>query len=109
MLVFVIKQLRVNRNITLYELSKKSSISRSYLIELENNKKTNPSISILQKIADVLNVNIKELFYSEIEIEHLKQEMYKRIDEHGINSSKVIEISQIIDLLVNIEMQSKKD
>lgn len=105
MLVFVIRTIRKSRNITLYELSKKSNISRSYLIELESNKKTNPSLSVLQKIADVLGVNVKELFYSDIEIEKLKQEMYKRIDEFGLNSKEVMEISQIIDLLVNIEMK----
>lgn len=105
MLVFVIKNIRENKNMTLYELSKKSDVSRSYLIDLESNRRTNPSVSVLQKIANALNVNIKELFYSEIEIESLKQEMYNRIDKFGIGSAEVMEISQIIDLLVNIEMQ----
>lgn len=104
MLVFVIKNIRENKNMTLYELSKKCDVSRSYLIDLESNRRTNPSVSVLQKIANALNVNIKELFYSEIEIENLRQEMYRRIDEFGINSNEVMEISQIIDLLVNIEM-----
>ena len=105
MLVFVIKTIRENKNLTLYELSKKCDVSRSYLIDLENNRRTNPTISVLNKIAKALDVNIKELFYSEIEIESLKQEMYRRIDQFGINSNEVMEISQIIDLLVNIEMQ----
>ncbi len=105
MLIFVIRAIRKSKNITLYELSKKSNISRSYLIELESNKKTNPSLSILQKIADTLDVNVKELFYNEVEIESLRTEMHKRIDEFGINSREALEISQVIDLLVNIEMQ----
>ena len=108
MLVFVIKKIRIEKNITLYGLSKKTGISRTYLRSLENNKKSNPTINTLSTIADALNVNIKDLFYSEIEIENLRKEMYKRIDKYGINSKEVLEISQIIDLLVNIKMNEKK-
>lgn len=104
MFIFAIKNIRKSKNMTLYELSKKTKISRSYLIELENNKKTNPTLATLNKIASALKVNVKELFYSEVEIESLRKEMYKRIDKFGLNSKEVLEVSQIIDLLVNIKM-----
>ena len=39
--VFVIKKIRESKNITIYKLAKMVGISRSYLIEIENNKKTN--------------------------------------------------------------------
>lgn len=107
MLIFVIKQIRNNKNISLYELSKKTNISRTYLRTLENNRKTNPTMHVLESIAQALNVNIKDLFYSDLEIENLKQEMYKKIDEFGIRSKEVLEISQVIDLLINIEMRDK--
>ena len=73
MLVFVIKQIRLKKNLTLYELSKKTDLSRTYLRLLENNKKTNPSVA--------LDVNIKDLFYSELDIDYLKKVMYSKIDE----------------------------
>lgn len=104
MLVFVIKQLRERKNISQYQLSQMTDVSRTYIRNLENNRRCNPSIHILSLIANALNVNIKELFYSDVEIENLKQEMYRRINKFGINSKEVIEISQIIDLLVNIKM-----
>lgn len=104
MLVFNIKNIRISKNISIKELSKRTGLSRTYIRDLENQNKTNPTLTALNKIAIALNVNIKDLFYSEIEIESLKQEMYKRIDKFGIGSVEVLEISQIIDLLVNIEM-----
>lgn len=104
MLVFVIKQLREARNISRYQLAKMTNLSKTYIIALEENKKNNPTVKSLSTIADALNVNIKDLFYSSIELESLRQEMYRRIDAFGINSDEVMEISQIIDLLVNIEM-----
>ncbi|MBQ9658041.1 MAG: helix-turn-helix domain-containing protein [Clostridia bacterium] len=108
MFVFRIKEVREKKNITLYKLSKLTGISRTYLTELENNKKTNPSLETMYKISLALNVSIRSLFYSTLDIEKLKQEMYKRIDRFGLNSNEVMEISHLIDLLINIEMKEKK-
>lgn len=105
MFVFVIKNIRLKKGLTIYKLSKITGINRSYLTQLENNKKFNPSLKTIYNIATALNVKVDDLFYSELDIENLKQEMYLRIDEFGINSKEVLEVSQIIDLLVNIEMQ----
>lgn len=104
--IFVIKMLRINKNITLYKLSKDTNLSRTYLRNLENNKTFNPTLRVLEKIANALDVNIKQLFYSLDEIDNLKEEMYKRIDLYGINSKEVMEVSQIIDLLINVKLKN---
>lgn len=109
MIVFNIKNIRKKKGITLYKLEKITGISRAYLYKLENNIKLNPTLAVLYSIANGLDVNIKDLFFSKFDIEDLKQEMYKRIDKYGSNSPKVMEISQILDLLINIEMQEKED
>lgn len=106
MQIFMIKMLRTNRNMTLYKLSKETGLSRTYLRNLENNKTFNPTLLTLEKIAKALDVNIKNLFYSLSEIEPLKKEMYHRIDKFGLNSKEVIEISQIIDLLINVKFKN---
>lgn len=67
MIVFKIKEIRNKKSITLYKLSKETGISRGYLTELENNKKSNPTIQTLYKIALALDVNLKDLFYSEFD------------------------------------------
>jgi XRE family transcriptional regulator of biofilm formation len=98
--------LRTSKNITLYKLSKETGLSRTYLRNLENNKTFNPTINVLEKIAVALNVNIKQLFYSLNEIEPLRKEMYRRINIYGLDSKEVMEVSQIIDLLINVKLKS---
>lgn len=106
MQIFVIKMLRTSKNITLYKLSKDTNLSRTYLRNLENNKTFNPTLCTLEKIANALDVNIKQLFYSLDEIDNLKEEMYRRIDMYGLGSKEVMEISQVIDLLINVKFKS---
>ena len=103
MFVFVIKQLRESKNISQYKLSQMTDISRTYLRNLENNKKCNPTLGILSLIAEALEVKIKDLFYEDLEIEELREEMHTRIEKYGIDSKEVMEVSQIIDLLINIK------
>lgn len=104
MFVFIIKNVRKEKGITLYKLAKLTKLSYSYLSELENNKVFNPSLATMHKIATALNVKINDLFYSKLDINMLKEEMYRRISEFGIDSSEVLEISNIIDLLVTMNM-----
>ena len=105
MFVFNIKRIREKKNISIRKLSHMTDISRTYLSNLENNKRVNPTLSALYSIATALNVDVKDLFYSDIELSKLKKEMYKRIDKYGINSPEALEISQIIDLLINIDLR----
>lgn len=104
MYIFAIKPLRKSRNISLYELSNLTGVSRTYLRNLENNKSFNPTLFILDKIAEALNVTIKDLFYYDNDIEDLREEMNIRIEKFGIDSKEVLEVSQVIDLLINIKM-----
>lgn len=107
MLVFTIKNLRKAKNLTLIDLSNKSDLSTTYLSDLENNKLDNCSTKTLEKIANALNVNPKDLFYSKFDIDELKEKLNETIDIYGINSKETLEISQTIDLLVNIIMNSE--
>lgn len=107
MFVFVIKNIREKKGITIYRLSKITGINRPYLTELENNKKFNPSLRTMYKIAHALNVKMDDLVYGELDIDELKEEMYRRIDVYGLDSKEVMEVSHVIDLLINIKM--KKD
>lgn len=84
---------------------KLTGLSYSYLSELENNKVFNPSLKTMYTIANALNVKIDDLFYSELDLEKLREEMYDRIDIFGLDSKEVLEVSQIIDLLINVKMK----
>lgn len=106
MFVFVIKNIRERKNLTIYKLSKMTGINRSYLTQLENNKKFNPSLKTMYTIARALEAKIDDLFCTELDIDNLKEEMYKKIDQYGINSKEVMEVSQVIDLLINVKFKS---
>ncbi len=105
MFVFIIKNVRESKNITLYRLMKLTGLSYSYLSELENNKVFNPSLKTMYTIANALNVKIDDLFYSELDLEKLREEMHNKIEIFGLDSKEVLEVSQIIDLLINVKMK----
>lgn len=60
-----IKSARLKMRMTQQQLSEKSGLSQSYINELENGKKFNPSIIVLDKIAAGLQVSITELIEAE--------------------------------------------
>lgn len=57
-----IKECRINKGLSLKELSSKTKISYNYLLMLENGKKKNPTLNIISKIANVLDVEITFLY-----------------------------------------------
>ena len=105
MYVFNIKNIRKSKGISLNKLHNMTGVSRAYLFDLENNRRFNPTMFILEKIAEELEVDIKDLFYSLDELDELKKEMNRRINKFGLNSKEALEISQIIDLLINVKMK----
>ena len=57
-----IKNLRTLKKLTIRELEKKTGISKAYICDLENGKRTNPSQETLEKLAEVLDTTISELY-----------------------------------------------
>lgn len=105
MFVFIVKDIRKSKRISLNKLSEKTRVSKSYLHELENNRKFNISLDKLYRIASVLDVNVKDLFYTSLDIKNLRKELHNKISKYGLDSKEVLEISKIIDLLVNINFK----
>lgn len=60
-----ISELRKMKGIKLCDLANKAEISKSYLSNLENNRKENPSPAVLEKIANVLDVKVSDFFDQE--------------------------------------------
>lgn len=105
MFVFIIKEYREKKGFSIKQLSDLTKISRSYLYKLENNQNFNISLDKLYKIAKALDVNVKDLFYTALDIEDLRKELHNRIDKYGLDSKETLEISKIIDLLVNVKIK----
>ena len=58
----VLRVVRIANDMSIKEVSEKSSVSVSYLSDLERNKKKNPSINVLEKIGSVYDLKVSELF-----------------------------------------------
>ena len=56
-----LKQIRIRRKLTLKQLSIKTGISITYLSDLENLYRINPSLEKIDKLCTVLDVLEKEL------------------------------------------------
>jgi len=69
-----IHHIRTKHGITLSELAEKAGISKSYLSSIERNLKQNPSIQVMEKIAEVLKVDLETLLQMEAEL-HKKYQL----------------------------------
>ncbi|MBR7796661.1 helix-turn-helix domain-containing protein [Agaribacter marinus] len=56
-----IKRIRKKKGISLTECAQRANISKSYLSSMERNVNHNPSIQILEKIATVLDVDLRTI------------------------------------------------
>lgn len=59
-----IRVARENRELSVNELARRIGVSGAHISNIENNKST-PSLELLQKISDVLNVHISTFFIDE--------------------------------------------
>ena len=64
-----LKELREKKGMTTNKLAQLSGYSRSYIKDIEDGIKTNPSIQALQRICDVLEISISEFLNPDPEVE----------------------------------------
>ncbi|MBF0705411.1 helix-turn-helix transcriptional regulator [Alkalihalobacillus hwajinpoensis] len=60
-----IKKYRLAKGISLTELAERSGVSKSYLNSLERNIKNNPSINVINRLADVLETDLNDILGAE--------------------------------------------
>ena len=60
-----IKAARLKKKMTQKQLSERTGLSQAYINELENRKKVNPSIIVLDKLAAALGVCLTEILEEE--------------------------------------------
>jgi XRE family transcriptional regulator, master regulator for biofilm formation len=99
-----IYELRKKKGITLSELADRSKVSKSYLSNIERRLNKNPSIQVIEKIAVVLDVDVKMLLSNKLENEngHLEKEWVEFVVELkslGINKERIHEYRQLIEFI----------
>ena len=62
-----IKRYRLQKTMTLSELAEKTEIAKSYLSSIERNIQTNPSITVIEKLASVLDISVHTLLHGEMD------------------------------------------
>lgn len=58
-----LKDKRKELKMSVYDVSEKSGLSTTYISNLENNNRANPSKDVMEKIAQALESSVPELFY----------------------------------------------
>jgi transcriptional regulator with XRE-family HTH domain len=76
-----VKELRESRSLTIKKLSEMVECTSSLISQLERGK-TDPSISMLKKIAEALNVNIIDFFMTAMNDEDVVTPVKDRVDIH---------------------------
>jgi XRE family transcriptional regulator, master regulator for biofilm formation len=99
-----IYELRKKKGITLSELADRSKVSKSYLSNIERKLNRNPSIQVIEKIATVLEVDVKFLLSSQLEHDNtnLEKEWVEFVVELkslGINKERIHEYRELIEFI----------
>ncbi|MFB6468252.1 helix-turn-helix domain-containing protein [Cytobacillus sp. Hz8] len=76
-----VKNLRLEKKMSMTELAEQAGVAKSYLSSLERNLQTNPSIQFLEKIAAVLKVPVDQLIHEKPDEEELDSEWIRIVKE----------------------------
>ncbi|MFD0829840.1 helix-turn-helix domain-containing protein [Neobacillus sp. M.A.Huq-85] len=112
MLGKIIYDLRKKRGYSLSELAERANISKSYLSNIERNLNRNPSIQVLRKIAQVLNVDLKTLLQENVDEKEPLQdkeliELVNELKESGIEKKEYKTLIEFIKWQ-NQNLETKK-
>lgn len=100
-----ITRIRESKGYTLSQLAELANISKSYLSNIERGINKNPSISVMQKIAAVLNVNLSTLLKGSYDIgfetclEKEWVDFFKELKELGIQKEEVKKYKPLIEFI----------
>lgn len=100
-----ISEIRKSRGYNLSELADKSNISKSYLSNLERDFNQNPSIQVLIKIAQALEVDLETLLEPLFELneepvlEKEWLELATAIKETGLNKENIQQYKLLIEFI----------
>lgn len=95
---------RKAQRMTLSELAKRSNVSKSYLSNIERNVNQNPSIAVLERIANVLNVDVNFLIGDKEEVENQKRcsewtEFVSELKKAGVRKDQIHNYKELIEFI----------
>lgn len=98
-----IRELRISKGFSLNQLAERAGVAKSYLSYIERDVQTNPSLHFLQKICDVLEVEVETLLAGAANLqEDVDQEWVELAREAvkaGINKKQMGEYRSFIEFM----------
>ena len=108
-----IKHIREGQGLTLSECAHRASISKSYLSNIERNLNQNPSIHILEKVAAVLEVDLRSLIDTtpekEVDSDHEWLEFINDLKKSGVEKEQLQEFKKVIEFVKWQNEQKQKN
>ncbi|WP_019534724.1 helix-turn-helix domain-containing protein [Paenibacillus ginsengihumi] len=105
-----VRQLRLERGLSLTELAEKAGVAKSYLSSIERDIQSNPSLHFLEKICSVLEVPIEYFLHdSSARAQELDGEwlaLVREAMESGISKEQFLEFLQYNKWRMNRDKQS---
>lgn len=96
-----IQIIRKEKGLTLSECAQRANISKSYLSSIERNLNQNPSIQIVEKIAAVLNVDLRILLSNPPSVSELPEkewiEFVNELKKSGIKAHQLKEYQTVME------------
>ena len=101
---YMLKSMRTDRGFSLNKLSQLTGISKSYLSLIERDIQRNPSLDVLEKLAQSFNIEVEDLVkknnndrtsikgYIKVEIE---------LSEEHLNPLKLQQIKDLLHVIIN--------
>jgi transcriptional regulator with XRE-family HTH domain len=86
-----LKAVRMEKNMTLEEVAKKSSLTKSFISQIELNK-TSPSITSLMRVASALEIRLTDLFREDSPVEDVLVKKEKRDSYYNTKTKLTIEL-----------------
>nr|TXF87533.1 helix-turn-helix transcriptional regulator [Alkalicoccus halolimnae] len=91
---------RKKKGLTLTELADRAEISKSNLSNIERNINKNPSVKVLNKIAEVLEVDLITLLGIDIPSEEISNAgMINRLNELNLTAEELKEFEEVIEFI----------
>ncbi|RST72553.1 XRE family transcriptional regulator [Siminovitchia acidinfaciens] len=99
-------EIRKRRGLSLTEVANQAGIAKSYLSNIERGLNQNPSINVVERIACVLEVDLKALLKTENSMEFSTQRLdeewvdfVNRLEESGIEKKQIQEYKTLLEFI----------
>ncbi|MFC6455010.1 MULTISPECIES: helix-turn-helix domain-containing protein [Paenibacillus] len=95
-----VRKLRLEKGLSLSELSQASGVAKSYLSTLERDIQSNPSIQLAVKIAAALDISLEQLVQPEVKQQAplSRQDWYELFEEAANAGISREELKRMIEL-----------